>query len=76
MRGDLVMVEYTDDINVWEEAMPLECPFLRLNHLRSKWVALDEDPCPTKKCGMRDCHNYGKPFHEPDGLIIVKTRKR
>jgi len=70
------MVEYSDDISLWEEANLLECPLLRFNMLLNKWVALDEDPCPTMKCGMRECHNYGKPFHEPNRLIIVRKNRR
>ena len=70
------MVEYTDDVKVWKEANLLECPLLRFNMLLNKWVALDEDPCPTKKCGMRECHNYGKPFHKPNRLIIVRKNRR
>jgi len=66
------MAEYSDDISLWEEGSKLLCPLLRFNMLLNKWVALDEDPCPTMKCGMRECHNYGVLFHEPNRLIIVR----
>ncbi|OYT57451.1 MAG: hypothetical protein B6U76_00985 [Desulfurococcales archaeon ex4484_217_2] len=68
------MVEFTDDISVWEEADRLACPLLRWNDKFGKWVALGEDPCPTKKCKWETCHNYGRPFHDPKRLIIVKVK--
>ena len=55
----------------WEDANKLGCPLLRW--IGNKWIALNEDPCPTKKCGRKGCHNYGKPFQETNRFKIIKV---
>lgn len=62
------------DMKLWEEGHRLGCPCLRTDRLTNhNWIALNEDPCPTKKCKQRGCHNYGFTFHSWDRFIIVKA---
>jgi len=68
------MVEVSNDKRLWDEASKLICPMLRWHDKLGKWVALNEDPCPTRKCNFTTCHNYGKPFHDPKRLIIIKVQ--
>jgi len=63
------VVRFTDDVRLWEASQPTACPLLRWTG--SSWVALVEDPCPTGKCGHPACHNYGRPFHDPERLTII-----
>ena len=62
-------------MDLWEKSAKLLCPCLRFNHFLKKWVAIGHDPCPTRKCRFKTCHNYGKPFDMPDKLIILEEGK-
>lgn len=42
------------------------CPWLYWDGELNSWIAFDKDPCPTKECGNCQCHNYNKPFSEPN----------
>jgi len=54
---------------IWEQSSKLGCPMLR--DYCGNWVAIKEDPCPTKACGMRGCHNYGLYFDKQDRLKLI-----
>lgn len=65
------MASETDDMKYWDGGSKLGCPMLRGN--AGGWIALNEDPCPSGKCGCRSCHNFKKEFEEQGRLTIVKT---
>ncbi len=60
---------------VWEESMRLVCPCLRYNKEFNMWIALKEDPCPTKKCKTSNCQNFGRPSDNIERLIIFTEVK-
>lgn len=64
-------MEISNELMLWETGTKLACPMLRFN--AGRWIALEKDPCPTKKCKFRSCHNYGKNFDQPNRLRLIKT---
>lgn len=36
------------------------------------WVAQNENPCPTKKCGRTGCMSYGQSTRSEPFVILVK----
>ena len=52
----------------WELATQLFCPKLRF--LNGSWLYDEaDDPCIKGDCNLIGCHNYKKPFEEPERLI-------
>lgn len=58
----------------WARAVTLVCPFTRFES-SFRWLTAEEtDPCPQKKCGLPQCHNYGKSFADGELVFIPVTR--
>ena len=55
-----------------DNAIDTGCPFLRYISIYDKiyFVAERNDPCPLKKCGLKNCRNYGKSYDDQERLLI------
>jgi len=55
----------------WVNAYDLGCPELKYSEPLASWIALEEDPCLSGKCGKRECPNYLNGFDKPERLILI-----